>query len=213
MIRFTCGLLLAMASLWYACGNEQPSTEETSELRILGPREVGPAGDTLYHRIEDFAFVDQDSNLVTEETVADKIYVADFFFTTCPSICPKMSQQMVRLHDEFLADSNVVLLSHTLDPEYDSVAVLKRYADGLGVKSDKWHLVTGAEDSIYHMALKNYMVSAMQDEDAPGGVMHSGAFVLVDRDRHIRGYYDGTQPVEVDRLMKDVRRLADQEME
>lgn len=212
LIRFAYGLLMAMALTGYACGNASPEQQasDDQELRILGPREVGPDGDTIYHRIEDFAFVDQDSNLVTEATVDDKVYVVDFFFTTCPSICPKMSQQMVRLHDAFIADTNVVLLSHTLDPEYDSVAVLKRYAEGLGVKSNKWHLVTGPEDSIYHMALKNYMVAAVQDESAPGGVMHSGAFVLVDRDRHIRGYYDGTQPAEVDRLMKDLRRLVDQ---
>jgi len=176
----------------------------------MGRHEVDAAGDTVYYRIPDFQFVDQDSNLVSAETVKDKIYVTDFFFTTCPSICPKMSQQMVRLHDEFKDDPEVVLISHTIDPAYDSVAVLREYAQALGVDSDKWHLVTGEKDSIYYMA-RQYMVSAVEDENAPGGFMHSGAFVLLDPNRHIRGYYDGTQPEEVDQLMTDMRKLMAQQ--
>ncbi|RMG59729.1 MAG: SCO family protein [Bacteroidetes bacterium] len=193
--------ILFLGSLLGAC---TPKTQ--GPLPIMGERTVSPSGDTLFHTIPDFTFVDQDSNRVTAATFADKVYVADFFFTTCPSICPKMSQQMVRLHDAFIDRPEVVLLSHSIDPTHDTVAVLREYAQALAVKSHKWHLVTGDEDDIYDMA-RAYMVSAMRDENAPGGYVHSGAFILVDKDRRIRGYYDGTKTEEVDQLMADIDRL------
>ena len=197
-------ILLFSLITWLAAAACQPS--EPGPLPIMGERTVSATGDTLYHTIPDFAFVDQDSQAVTQATFAGKVYVADFFFTTCPSICPKMSQQMVRLHDAFLDRPEIVLLSHSIDPGHDTVAVLREYAQALGVKSHKWHLVTGDEEAIYDMA-GAYMVSAMRDEKAPGGYIHSGAFILVDRDRRIRGYYDGTKPEEVDQLMTDIERL------
>lgn len=148
--------------------------------------------------------------MISEKDVAGKFYVADFFFTTCPSICPKMSAEMVRLHDEFLKEDQLLLLSYSLDPKYDTVAVLKDYATKLGVNTEKWHLLTGDEQELYDLAYA-YMVNAVKDETAPGGVLHSGAFVLVDQNRHVRGFYDGTIPEEVDRLMVDIRRLIKEE--
>lgn len=199
------GFGLALTS---GCSQNKPETDqEKASLLIMGPRELDANGDTIFHQIGSFRFFDQDSNLVTEDLVKDKIYVADFFFTTCPSICPKMAQQMIRVHDAFMDSSEVVLLSHSLDPEYDRVPILKDYASALAINTEKWHLLTGSDENIYDFTNSNYMVAAVRDEDAPGGVMHSGAFVLVDRDRHIRGFYDGTQPAEVDRLMEDMKLL------
>lgn len=180
-------------------------SEHKTELPIMGERQI-VNGDTLYHTIPDFQFVDQDSNLVTQSTFEGGIYVADFFFTSCPTICPQMSAQMLRLQDKFSDNPEVKLLSHSIDPIRDSVATLKSYAEKLEIDSRKWHLVTGKKDSIYQIA-KSYLVPAQEDKSAPGGYLHSGAFILIDNQRRIRNYYDGTKPEEVDLLMEDIEFL------
>ncbi|XOV91938.1 MAG: SCO family protein [Bacteroidota bacterium] len=192
----------------------------TSELPILGntrivDKEVDGkiVKDTIYHTIRDFAFEDQDSNLVTNETFKDQVYVADFFFTTCPTICPKMKQQMLRVYDAYKNEPEVAILSHTIDPKHDSVAVLKEFANKLEVETDKWHFVTGQQDSIYDIAETSYMVVANEDDNAPGGYIHNGAFLLVDQNRRIRGVYDGTVPEQVDILINDIRRLINKNEE
>ena len=198
--------LALSAGLFYSCSNS--STEKT--LPIYGEREPVEREvngevvvDTIYHQIPDYAFVDQDSQRVTPETFAGKIYVTDFFFTSCPTICPKMKSQMLRVYERFQDNPQVLLLSHSIDPEHDTVAVLREYADRLGVKSDKWHFVTGDKDSIYDVAMQ-YLVPAQEDEGVAGGFTHGGHFVLVDEKRRIRGIYDGTQEEAVDRLMEDI---------
>lgn len=180
-------------------------------LPILGPHEIVENEvegkvviDTTYHTIPSFSFVDQDSSWVTEETFTDKIYVTDFFFTTCPTICPLMKNQMMRVYEKYEDHPEVALLSHSIDPVYDSVRVLKDFAERLGVETEKWHFVTGKKEDIYGIGEKSYMVTAMEDENEPGGYVHSGAFILVDKDRRIRGYYDGTVREDVDRLMQDM---------
>jgi protein SCO1 len=178
---------------------------EAVERKVDGKTVV----DTVYHQIPDFAFVNQDSQQVTNQTFAGKIYVTDFFFTTCPTICPKMKSQMLRVYEKYKDNPNVILLSHTIDPQHDSVAVLNEYAERLGVKADKWHFVTGDKDNIYDVAQK-YLVSAMEDKQEAGGFVHSGAFVLVDENRHIRGVYDGTDPEQVDRLLNDIPVLLNE---
>jgi protein SCO1 len=179
-------------------------------LPILGEREVvqrevngKQVSDTLYARIPDFAFINQDSQQVTNQTFAGKVYVTDFFFTTCPSICPKMKSQLLRVYEKFKDNPRVMLLSHSIDPQHDTVAVLRDYAQRLQVSSQKWHFVTGEKDAIYGMA-KHYLVSAMEDGDQPGGFTHSGHFVLVDAKGHIRGIYEGTVAESVDQLMLDI---------
>jgi protein SCO1 len=163
--------------------------------------------DTLNHKIADFTFFNQDSVLITNESYKGKIYVADFFFTSCPTICPSMKKQMLRIYNEFESNDQVGILSHTIDPKYDNVTVLKEYADRLEVNGSKWNLVTGDLDEIYTIGEESYMVVAGEDAGAPGGFVHSGAFLLVDMDRRIRGIYDGTIPEEVDILINDIRRL------
>lgn len=164
--------------------------------------------DTIPHTIADFQFVDQDSNIVTNETFKGQVYVADFFFTSCPTICPVMKQQMLRVYEAFEDNPEVSILSHTIDPEYDTVAVLKDFANKLGVSSDKWHFVTGDKEEIYNIGETSYMVVANEDENAPGGFIHSGAFLLIDKKGRIRGVYDGTVPEQVDILINDIKRLT-----
>ncbi|MCB0840567.1 MAG: SCO family protein [Bacteroidetes bacterium] len=186
-----------------ACSPDKPKN-----LPYLGIKDVTANGDTLFHTIPPFAFLDQDSALITEADFEGKVYITDFFFTSCPSICPKMKSQMIRIHDEFLDDDRLVLLSHTIDPENDSVAVLKAYADALDIKTSKWHMVTGDKRAIYDMANK-YLVSVAEDNQAPGGFVHGGHFILIDTQKRIRGYYDGTKEDEVNQLMEDVTFLLD----
>ncbi len=196
-----------------ACSSDGNRTSE-AKLPILGRVDYVEKTvndqvevDTVYHTIGDYKFIDQDSNLVTPETFKGKIYVADFFFTTCPTICPLMKAQMLRVYKEFENNDHVAFLSHSIDPEYDTVALLHDFAERLGVKSNKWHFITGDKDKIYDIGQKSYMVTAMEDDNEQGGYLHSGAFILVDEDKRIRGMYDGTKPEEVDKMMKDMRRL------
>ncbi|QSE98893.1 SCO family protein [Fulvivirga lutea] len=181
--------------------------KEENRLKIYGRSEVTDAGDTIYHKIADFKFVNQDSNWVTQDTFKDKIYVADFFFTSCPTICPIMKTQMLRVYDKIENNPEVMILSHSIDPKHDTVAVLKEFADRLGVTSDKWHFVTGNKEDIFKVGQTSYMVSASEDPTAPGGYLHSGAFILIDKERRVRGLYDGTKPEAVDKLMNDIDRL------
>jgi protein SCO1/2 len=151
--------------------------------------------------------VDQDSAIITKETVSGKVYVADFFFTSCRTICPIMKTQMLRVYEVTKTMDDVLLLSHTIDPEYDTVALLHDFAERLGVESSKWHFVTGQKDSIYKIAQTSYFATAMEDKTEPDGFIHSGAFLLIDRKGHIRAKYDGTKEVEVNQLIVDIKRL------
>ena len=162
--------------------------------------------DTVYHSIADFRFVNQDSAWITNETFEGKIYVADFFFTSCPDICPKMNTQMLRVYDSLREMKDLAFLSHTIDPVTDSVRVLKDFADRLGVSSSRWHFVTGEKEVLYKLGQVSYMAS-MADE-GPGGLVHSGRFFLIDKERRIRGAYDGTEALEVNDLIRDIQRLA-----
>ena len=176
------------------------------KLPVLGEKEVS-GSDTIYHAIGHFRFFDQDSSIITNQTVKNKIYVADFFFTSCRTICPVMKTQMLRVYEAVKNDPNVLLISHTIDPEYDTVGLLHDYANRLGVETDKWHFLTGNKDSIYYIAQTGYFATAMEDDDEPGGFIHSGAFLLIDKKGRIRGKYDGTSEEDVNKLLKDIGTL------
>ncbi|MCF6360035.1 MAG: SCO family protein [Cyclobacteriaceae bacterium] len=176
---------------------------ENKKLPMLGRHEFldSDSGiDTVFHTVKDFSFIDQDSSLITNSDFDGKIYVSDFFFTSCPSICPLMKVQMLRVYEKYNDNSEVSILSHTIDPDYDNVKVLKDYAERLEVKSNKWHFVTGVKDSIYNIAQTSYYIGVRDD----GSFEHSGKFVLVDKQRRIRGVYDGTDEEAVDKLLKDM---------
>lgn len=201
-LRCTIWILTACSLLLAACSPKQK--EKT--LPIFGERTVNGT-DTLYHTIAPFQFVDQDSVVITNETFKGKIYIADFFFTSCRTICPIMKTQMLRVYDSLQNDPDVLILSHTIDPEYDTVALLHNFANRLGVKSEKWHFITGVKDSIYKIAQTSYFATAMEDKTEPDGFIHSGAFLLLDKQGRIRGKYDGTKEEDVNRLIVDIEIL------
>ncbi len=191
--------------------------ENKHKLPVLGRPEIverqengQTVFDTIPHQIADFAFVDQDSALITNGTFADQVYVADFFFTSCPTICPIMKRSMLRIYDTYKDSTEVALLSHTIDPEYDTVSLLREYAENLGVETSKWHFVTGDQDEIYEIGEQSYLSIMAEDEDAPGGYIHSGALILIDKDRRIRAVVDGTVDEQVDLLIKDIGRLLNE---
>lgn len=166
--------------------------------------------DTLYHTVPDYALIAQDSQIFRLSSLKDKIILADFFFTSCPSICPKVTKQMLRLYDRYKSDDRVLLISHTIDQRNDSVSVLNRYAGNLGVEASKWKFVTGEKDSIYTLA-DQYFVSVVEDPLAPKGFDHSGRIILVDRNRRVRGYCEGTDPESVTAFFDTVDQLLNQE--
>jgi protein SCO1/2 len=195
------GYVIAFCLMVSACADRKEMP-----LPIFGEREI-VGTDTVYHTIANFEFVDQDSVEVTNETFKDKIYVADFFFTSCRTICPMMKTQMLRVYDSIENDPDVLLLSHTIDPDFDTVGLLRDYANKLGIKSSKWHLVTGNKDDIYKIAQTSYFATAMEDKNEAEGFIHSGAFLLVDKHGRIRGKYDGTKEMDVNRLLEDIKKL------
>lgn len=159
-----------------------------------------------YHKIADFELLNQNGKTITQDTYKDKIYVADFFFTTCQTICPIMTDQMVRVQQEILNDDEVMLLSHSVTPEIDSVAQLKRYALEKGVIDKKWNLVTGDRKHIYDLARKSYLV-VKDDNSEDYGMIHTENFALIDKNKQIRGLYNGISPTSVDSLIQDIKRL------
>lgn len=175
-------------------------------LPVLGIPRVTDSGDTIPHTIPEFSFIDQDSNGVTKSTFADKIYIADFFFTSCPSICPVMTKQMKRIYEKFENEDRVMFLSHSIDTRHDSVPVLKAYAEKLNIDHSKWRFVTGEKSEIMNIA-NDYFNVAYEDPDAPGGYDHSGKLILVDTRGRIRAFCEGTIPEEVDEFMKDILQL------
>lgn len=193
--------LLSAAALLSAC-QYQPQSQP---LPILGEREI-VNGDTIYHTVPDFAFVNQDSQIVTNASFEGKAYVVDFFFTSCPTICPKVKREMLRLYERYKNEERIAFLSHSIDVRRDTVGLLREYAAGLGVSAPKWHFVTGDKDALYGIA-DDYFSVAIEDPSAPGGFDHSGRLILVDAKRHVRAFCDGTDPKSVDQFMKDIDRL------
>ncbi len=194
-------IFLILAGLAASCKND----DQHKPLPIIS-NPVVTGSDTILHIIPDFAFVNQDSQLVTNATFKGKAYVADFFFTSCPTICPKVKQQMLRIYDRYGNEDLLTLLSYSIDVKRDTVGRLKFYADNLGVKTEKWHFVTGDQDAIYDLA-DDYLSTALADSLAPGGFAHSGYLILIDPNRHIRAYCDGTKAEAVDGFMRDIDRL------
>ncbi|MBZ4190544.1 SCO family protein [Niabella beijingensis] len=163
--------------------------------------------DSVYPTIADFSFIDQDSQVVTNKTFQNKAYVADFIFLSCPTICPIMTKEMKHVYDAFAQDDRVAFLSHTIDPERDTVGRLKKYAAALGVNTAKWHFVTGNQDSIMNIAAHSYFSAAHPDSADASNFIHSGGLLLIDKNRYIRGVYDGSDPEETKQLIADIKTL------
>lgn len=177
--------------------------ERETEERIVDGKTVV---DTIYHQIPPFTFLNQDSVPVTEKTFANKVYVANFFFTHCPSICPTMQRNLLKVYEQYNGDDRLGFLSHSIDFKYDSPSVLKAYAQKLGVTNDQWQFVTGSKKDIYGISEK-YLVYTKEDASVPGGYDHQGYLVLIDQHKRIRGAYDGTNDEQVAQLFTDLEIL------
>jgi len=182
---------------------------EPKALPILGEREI-EHGDTIYHEVPDMVLIDQDSQAFQLSKLGDKVVIADFFFTSCPSICPRVTKQMTRLYDHYKNDDRIVFVSHTIDQQNDSVTVLKRYSENLGVNNMNWKFVTGEKDSIRHLA-DSYFVSVVDDPSAPAGFDHSGRIILFDKNRHVRGFCEGTDTESVTGFFQTIDQLLSEE--
>lgn len=187
------------------------STGKTNFIHVpyFGERELAPNGkDTIYHSIPAFKFVDQDGDTITDKNYEGKIYVADYFFTTCKSICPKMATGLLEVQEKFaFANGLVQILSHTVNPENDSVPVLKAYSEMVHADTKVWNFVTGDKKQLYDIARNGYLVNAMQGDGGPDDFIHSEQLILVDKEKHIRGIYDGTNIKEVNDLVNDIKTL------
>ena len=162
-----------------------------------------------YHTISDFSLTNQEGQTITQDTYKGKMYVADFFFTTCQTICPVMTSNMLVLQDKLQDIPEVLLLSHTVMPEIDTASQLKKYATQKNINPAKWNLVTGSKQEIYNLARKQYLV-AKENPDDPLGLVHTENFVLIDAQKRIRGFYDGTQAQEMQRILQDIDVLQNQ---
>jgi protein SCO1/2 len=165
--------------------------------------------DTVFHEVPPFVFLSSNGDSVSNKIADGKIYVADFFFTTCPGICPQMTTQLKRVQEAFIDNPAVLILSHTVDPENDSASVLKAYAEKYKAISGKWYFLTGEKNKLYDLAQKGYSISALEDSNYNNSdrFIHSDKMILVDKEKHIRGYYNGTDEKEVDRLILEINVL------
>lgn len=164
--------------------------------------------DTIFYSVPKFEFSNQNGDQIKKSDLNGKIIIADFFFTSCPTICPVMSRNMLEVTEEFKDHKDVMMLSFSIDPIHDSIPVLKKYADKLQAPS-KWHFLTGDKNQIFNVA-KGFMVSAAEDANAPGGLVHSGAFIILDGKQRIRAYYDGTKTEDIPKVISDVKILLDE---
>jgi protein SCO1/2 len=209
-------ILIGGLLIWGCTSNNSSETlpylgnRHTEEVPVVDPVSADTTyqTDTVYHRIASFSFLNQEGETITNKDVEGKVYVVDFFFTSCPTICPIMKKEMLRVYDSYKDRPDFQILSHTIDPSHDTVELLKDYAERLGVEdASTWHFLTGDQEKIFEIGQTSYLSTAMEDKNAPGGLLHSGAFVLIDQEGHIRGVYDGTKEDQVDKLLADIPKL------
>ncbi|TCC97086.1 SCO family protein [Pedobacter hiemivivus] len=199
------GLYVMLLSLFLFSCKDKPKRLpflqlETTERVVDGKTVI----DSTFRTIPAFKLLNQDSAVVTEKDFDGTIYVADFFFTSCPTICPTMHRNLLKVYQKYKGNPEVKLASHTIDVKYDTPSRMKAYAKKLGVEGTQWEYLWGGRDEIYALAERNYLVAAQEDKNAPGGFVHQGYLVLVDKEKRIRGAYDGTQDKEVAQLMGDM---------
>jgi len=195
-------IFVSILLLSSGCGERAP-------LPIIGQPEMVD-GKKVYPTIRDFKFYNQDSNPVTNQTFDGKVYVANYFFTTCPDICPPVSREMLKIYDHFKNENRIGMLSHSIDTKYDSIPVLKRYAVGLEVEAPKWNFVTGNDEEIFEIAY-DYKVNAVKDDKAPTGFDHDDLIILVDKNRHIRGFAHALEDGKTEEFIEDIEFLLKSE--
>ncbi|MBS1652310.1 MAG: SCO family protein [Bacteroidetes bacterium] len=196
-------ILAALLAATLGCSKQK---HQTFLLPIIGEKHLSNT-DTIYHTINNFEFKNQYGEIISDKTTANKIYVADFFFATCQSICPHMSTNLKEVQKEFLKNSDFLILSHTVNPLHDSVEVLNAYAQTYGAIKNKWHFLTGNKKKIYDLAAESYLINAVEDKESKELFLHSELFLLIDKQKRIRGTYDGTDLAQVSKLIADVKLL------
>jgi protein SCO1/2 len=182
----------------------------TSDFTPVWLKKTDPEFKKL-HTVPSFSFTDQNGHTITDQTTAGKIYVANFFFTRCENICPRMMDNMKKAANVFANDSSVLIISHSVTPLYDNTAVLKKYADDKNITSPNWHLVTGDKDNIYKLAREGYFADTVTSSAITSQFLHTENFILVDKNRHIRGVYNGTIELEVDNLIRHIKMLKEED--
>jgi protein SCO1 len=201
------GPVIGFSGMYFYLKKEQ---RPVRTLAYFGPKHALKVNDTAYHSVPPFFFIDQFGKKVTENDVKGKVYVTDFFFTTCKSICPVMSHELERVYTKFHDRNDFLIISHTVDPETDSVLQLMDYAKLHGVKDNKWRFVTGEKKHLYELARKGYLLNAEEGDGGEEDFIHTQNFALIDKERHIRGFYDGTDSIEINRLITDINCLFDE---
>jgi protein SCO1/2 len=197
--------LIALVFIFTSCSKERKlPIYGFRDTKVVKHADGSSTVDTIYQTIPKFNFLNQDSVSITNGNFKDKIYIADFFFTSCPSICPIMHRNMKNVYNNFKDNTEVMFLSHTIDYKYDKPSVLKRYAAKLGVDDKKWEFAYGNKEDIYTIAEKSYLVSVQEDSTSKEKYVHQGWLVLVDKDKRVRGAYDGTDAKAVEQLQKDI---------
>ncbi|MFN5794218.1 MAG: SCO family protein [Bacteroidota bacterium] len=200
LLVFTSFLFLGLA-IFYKLNDKPIKT-----LPIYGQKYFN-GKDSVFHTVKAFKFINQNGDSISEKTFEGSIYVADYFFTTCQSICPIMSTQMQLVAKEFSENKKVKFLSHTVNPENDSVNVLYDYAKAHHANAEQWHFVTGDKKQLYNMARESYLLNAEIGDGGPNDFIHTQNFALIDTHKNIRGFYDGTDKKDVQRLIKDIKTL------
>ncbi len=205
LIKILLGLFifLFLFMLYYNFGGNQD--REIIVLPTYGPVQINPQGDTISHRVGAFSFVNQFGESINEKNFEGCVYVVDFFFTTCQSICPIMSNALLKVQKAYSNNSRVKIISHTVMPETDSLAVLNAYSKKMKARRGKWEFVTGNKRELYHMARNEYFVVEDKGNGDENDFIHTQMFALIDRNKQIRGYYDGTDSLDVNRLLKDIK--------
>lgn len=204
--------IILFALVFFSLTSCNKASEET--LPIYNPSDFDPVlVDRSFrdinknHKVSDFSLINQSGDIITQKEYENKIYVVDFFFTRCQTICPIMTNNMAKIQKEFINNSDVMLLSLSVTPDIDSVSVLQKYAMDKGVNASKWNITTGDKKHIYNLARKSYFAAVEQGDGDLQDFIHTSNFILVDKERHIRGIYDGTDDEELVRIIEDIKVL------
>lgn len=206
-ISLFAGLVFGLPLIAYLLVNWHES--RLQKLPVLGPV-VEKEGKMTAHRIQDFSLVNQDGRPITITDWDNKIVIADFFFTRCPSVCPKMTRSMKEAQESFNGDPDLLLASFSVDPDRDSLEVLQGYSKKYKLDNSNWDLITGDKKTIYKLARNSFMLVAADGDGGPEDFIHSEKLVLIDKEKRIRGYYNGTDEKEITQLIRDIKKLKDE---
>lgn len=199
-------LIPAGFTVWFLIARQQD--KPVRYLAYFGPKNALKVNDTTYHFIPPFSFTNQYNEVFNQDSTRGKIYVTEYFFTTCGSICPIMNTNLQHVYKAFSQRPDVMILSHTVDPETDSVPVLMDYAKKHGVSDRRWQFLTGAKPALYEVARKGYLLNAEEGNGGEEDFIHTQNFALIDKEHHIRGFYDGTDSLEIVRMIQEIKLLV-----